>query len=107
MKYVVKSKNSYGIEYIEFETERYSKAYHYCKRRNAKIVEYLKRCLEDDKKPCDTCYYWFEKKGKNAKPLRMSCFDDENVSFDEFVQTSKEKGIIKSNEKTKEHFKDE
>ena len=37
----------------------------------------------------------------------MSCFDDENVSFDEFVQTSKEKGIIKSNEKTKEHFKDE
>lgn len=34
MKYVVLAKDSYDLEYVEFETDSYSKAYHYCKRRN-------------------------------------------------------------------------
>lgn len=63
MKYVVYTKDSYGLEFVEFETDSYSKAYHYCKRRNEGTSRYLEECQELWEQPGNTLYYWFEKKG--------------------------------------------
>lgn len=64
MKYIVRSRDSWDVEYVEFETDSYSKAYNYCKRRNEETSRYIEECEEFWEQPGTTFYYWFEKKGE-------------------------------------------
>lgn len=61
VKYKVYGKDYYGCEYEEFETESYSKAYHFCKRENEKTSEYVQSCYDNYEPLGNYVYYRFEK----------------------------------------------
>lgn len=61
MTYKVYSEDSYGLKELVFTTDSYSKAYHFCKRRNTETERYLQDCEENREQVGNTEYYWFEK----------------------------------------------
>lgn len=61
MTYKVYSEDSYGLKRLVFTTDSYSKAYHFCKRKNAENARYLEECQDNWEQPGNVIDYWFER----------------------------------------------